>query len=84
MTAHHSGCELLSITGDEFKPWVTATNNWLGLFPGRTLGLVVVAVTITQEMRPHKAGAGEEEKIISEEHSMLLILLQGAYTASGA
>ena len=37
-------------------------NNWLGLFPGCMLGLVVAAVAMTLEMRPHKAGAGEEEK----------------------
>lgn len=37
-------------------------NNWLGLFPGCMLGLVVAAVALTLEMRPHKAGAGEEEK----------------------
>lgn len=37
-------------------------NNWLGLFPGCMLGLVVAAVAMTQEMRPHKAEAGEEEK----------------------
>ena len=62
MTAIHSGCELLSITRDEFKPQVMEMNNWLALFPRCKLGLVVVAVTMTQEMRPHKAGAGEEEK----------------------
>lgn len=37
-------------------------NNWLGLFPGRMLGLVVAAVAMTLEMRPHEDGAGEEEK----------------------
>lgn len=37
-------------------------NNWLGLFPGYVLCLVVAAVTTAQEMRPHKAGVGEEEK----------------------
>lgn len=58
----HSGCEFLSITEGEFKPWVTEMNNRLGVFPGCTPGLVVAAVAMTLEMRPHKAGAGEEEK----------------------
>jgi len=37
-------------------------NNWLALFPGCMLGLVAAAVGMTLEMRPHRAGAGEEEK----------------------
>lgn len=37
-------------------------NNWHGLFPGCMLGLVVAAVAMTLDTRPHKAGAGEEEK----------------------
>lgn len=57
-------------------------NNWLGLFPGCMLGLVVAAVAMKLEMRPHRAGAGEEEKIISKEHSMVLILLQEGCTAA--
>lgn len=55
-----SGWEVLSITEDEFKPWVM--ENQLSLFPGCMLGLVVAKVAMTQEMRPHKPGAGEKEK----------------------
>lgn len=53
-------CSLLP--GTEFKPKVMEMNNWFSLFPGCMLGLVVAAVAATLEMRPHKAGAGEEEK----------------------
>lgn len=58
----HSGRGLLPITGDEFKSCVTELNNWLGLFPGCMFGLVVAAVAVSPEMRPHEAGAGKEEK----------------------
>lgn len=56
-------------------------NNRLPLFLGCVHGHPA-DVAMTLEMKPHKAGAGKEEKIISAEHSVVLILLQEACTAA--
>lgn len=48
--------------GMNLNPEVMERNDRLGLFPGCTLGPVVVAVAMTLKKRPREARTGEEEE----------------------